>query len=72
EQDEFKDELDRSKELIEQLEMDKKTTKFELGYFKAISAVDKACLLYTSEAADDLTRVDLGCRLIFEKQQKIQ
>ncbi|WP_181964547.1 hypothetical protein, partial [Klebsiella pneumoniae] len=42
EQDEFKDELDRSKELIEQLEMDKKTTKFELGYFKAISAVDKA------------------------------
>lgn len=42
EQDEFKDELDRSKELIEQLEMDKKITKFELGYFKAISAVDKA------------------------------
>ncbi|MDM7337572.1 hypothetical protein QUD89_25590 [Klebsiella pneumoniae] len=27
EHDEFKDELDRSKELIEQLEMDKKTTK---------------------------------------------
>lgn len=42
EQDELKDELDKSKSLIEQLEMDKKRTKFELGYFKAVSAVDKA------------------------------
>lgn len=55
EQDEFKDELDKSKELIEQLEMDKKITKFELGYFKAISAVDKAESMMSSP--DDMLSV---------------
>src|SRR5665811_1822280 len=29
-----------------------------------------ACLLYTSEAADDLTRVDLGGRRIIKKKKK--
>ena len=28
----------------------------------------KACLLYTSDAADDLTRVDLGGRRIIKKK----
>jgi len=29
------------------------------------------CLLYTSDAADDLTRVDLGGRRIIDKKKKI-
>ena len=31
-------------------------------------AVSIACLLYTSDAADDLTRVDLGGRRIIKKK----
>src|SRR5665811_2614925 len=34
-----------------------------------VSAI--ACLLYTSDAADDLTRVDLGGRRIIKKKKKI-
>src|SRR5665811_2516352 len=30
----------------------------------------KSCLLYTSDAADDLTRVDLGGRRIIKKKKK--
>src|SRR5665254_29028 len=30
------------------------------------------CLLYTSDAADDLTRVDLGGRRIIKKKKKIK
>ena len=30
----------------------------------------KRCLLYTSDAADDLTRVDLGGRRIIKKKKK--
>ena len=30
----------------------------------------RACLLYTSDAADDLTRVDLGGRRIIKKKKK--
>ena len=30
----------------------------------------KTCLLYTSDAADDLTRVDLGGRRIIKKKKK--
>ena len=33
---------------------------------------DTRCLLYTSDAADDLTRVGLGGRLVLYKKQKIQ
>src|SRR5665811_2593162 len=36
---------------------------FELSYFYG-------CLLYTSDAADDLTRVDLGGRRIIKKKKK--
>jgi len=32
-------------------------------------ALDEACLLYTSDAADDLTRVDLGGRRIIKKKK---
>ena len=32
-----------------------------------IEAVNSTCLLYTSDAADDLTRVDLGGRRIIKK-----
>src|SRR5665811_2424895 len=31
---------------------------------------DRGCLLYTSDAADDLTRVDLGGRRIIKKKKK--
>src|SRR5665254_11491 len=34
------------------------------------SAQDSPCLLYTSDAADDLTRVDLGGRRIIKKKKK--
>ena len=30
----------------------------------------RSCLLYTSDAADDLTRVDLGGRRIIKKKKK--
>ena len=33
--------------------------------------VDKACLLYTSDAADDLLCVDLGGRRIIKKNNKL-
>ena len=32
-----------------------------------LSCVFNSCLLYTSDAADDLTRVDLGGRRIIKK-----
>ena len=34
------------------------------------SARGKACLLYTSDAADERSRVDLGGRRIIKKKQK--
>src|SRR5665811_2636772 len=37
-----------------------------LGIPKAGCAQQEACLLYTSDAADDLTRVDLGGRRIIK------
>src|SRR5665811_2578608 len=42
-----------------------------LTFFSWLSGIDwsKDCLLYTSDAADDLTRVDLGGRRII-KQNK--
>src|SRR5665811_2605694 len=33
-----------------------------------VGRVSRTCLLYTSDAADDLTRVDLGGRRILKKQ----
>ena len=36
-----------------------------ISYLKVLS---KTCLLYTSDAADDLTRVDLGGRRIIKKK----
>src|SRR5665811_2608824 len=47
------------------------------GYSRALRGggdlrwtVYRACLLYTSDAADDLTRVDLGGRRIIKKKKK--
>ena len=37
---------------------------------KAYFGLDYDCLLYTSDAADDLTRVDLGGRRIIKKKKK--
>ena len=37
---------------------------------KAQKRFQSACLLYTSDAADDLTRVDLGGRRIIKKTKK--
>ena len=34
-----------------------------------MSDLDRPCLLYTSDAADDLTRVDLGGRRIIKKNK---
>lgn len=42
EQDELKEEVEQGKEIIEKLKKDKMTTHFELCYFKAVSALDKA------------------------------
>ena len=36
----------------------------------AVSGAIMACLLYTSDAADDLLRVDLGGRCIIKKKTK--
>ena len=33
-------------------------------------AMAQACLLYTSDAADDMQCVDLGCRRIIKKKKK--
>src|SRR5665811_2609733 len=35
----------------------------------SVDALIKICLLYTSDAADDLTRVDLGGRRIIKKKK---
>src|SRR5665811_528609 len=37
-----------------------------------IGSGSKACLLYTSDAADDLTRVDLGGRRVFQAEDGIR
>ena len=37
----------------------------------AVCAVDIPCLLYTSDAADDLLCVDLGCRRIIKNICKV-
>src|SRR5450756_2283945 len=39
-----------------------------LGYPEAARTIEKACLLYTSDAADDLLCVDLGGRRIIKKK----
>ncbi len=54
EQDELKEELEQSAQVIEKLEKDKNITHFELGYFKAIAAVDKAESLM-SQGNEDLS-----------------
>src|SRR5665811_2169950 len=36
------------------------------------SAMKGSCLLYTSDAADDLTRVDLVCRRFFQAEDGIR
>src|SRR5665811_2626236 len=48
----------------------KKIGKLERAMIDKISGkVAYACLLYTSDAADDLTRVDLGGRRIIKKKK---
>ena len=37
---------------------------------RCVHAVDARCLLYTSDAADDLLCVDLGGRRIIKKKKK--
>src|SRR5665811_265667 len=37
---------------------------------RAVATASRTCLLYTSDAADDLTRVDLGGRRIIKKKKK--
>ena len=41
------------------------------GEAEAFYAVHKACLLYTSDAADERSSVDLGGRRIIKKKTKI-
>src|SRR5665811_2599914 len=40
-----------------------------VGLDSSVILPTKTCLLYTSDAADDLTRVDLGGRRIIKKQK---
>ena len=51
----------------------KKIKRIFLDPEKVVSTpeVTKACLLYTSDAADDLLCVDLGGRRIIKKKQKV-
>src|SRR5665811_1532653 len=42
---------------------------FRIGFIWLNSTVFFPCLLYTSDAADDLTRVDLGGRRIIKKKK---
>ena len=49
--------------LFEMLEIEK------LNRFDAFKDYDRTCLLYTSDAADDLLCVDLGGRRIIKKKK---
>ena len=40
------------------------------SFVKAFSAIQRFCLLYTSDAADELDGVDLGGRRIIKKKKK--
>src|SRR5665811_775134 len=44
--------------------------QFQFVGYLPIEAQPRTCLLYTSDAADDLTRVDLGGRRIIKKKKK--
>src|SRR5665811_78019 len=59
--------------IAQQLRANGVTVEFEVMGRKMAKALEdadkrKACLLYTSDAADDLTRVDLGGRRIIKKK----
>ena len=54
---------------IQDFEFDKDSCSFSVAPVGKITF--QICLLYTSDAADDLTRVDLGGRRIIKKKKKI-
>ena len=41
-----------------------------IRYYEQIGLIPKACLLYTSDAADERSSVDLGGRRIIKKQKQ--
>src|SRR5659263_385583 len=45
-------------------------SQYEAAGRQDLADVEKACLLYTSDAADDLLCVDLGGRRIIKKKKK--
>src|SRR5665811_2610778 len=45
-------------------------TTLNSAFQSGMGMVNDICLLYTSDAADDLTRVDLGGRRIIKKKKK--
>ena len=45
---------------------------FQRGMTLAAHAVGRVCLLYTSDAADERSSVDLGGRRIIKKKKKLQ
>ena len=46
-------------------------TRYDVEKIKTIGDAYMACLLYTSDAADERSSVDLGGRRIIKKKQKI-
>ena len=47
-----------------------RTKKFSVDIVKFIEYLPNTCLLYTSDAADERSSVDLGGRRIIKKQTK--
>ena len=42
----------------------------QCGHYLKMSSSERICLLYTSDAADDMASVDLGGRRIIKKKTK--
>ena len=63
---------DRAKEegFDPDINADKRAKLAKLLRFKAQASLNKACLLYTSDAADERSSVDLGGRRIIKKKKK--
>src|SRR5665811_245466 len=59
------------RQAVTNIERTVRSVKRQIGtdWSKKIDDKSYTCLLYTSDAADDLTRVDLGGRRIMKKQR---
>ena len=69
--------LQKSKKLLEHYEYEEQreavsTMRSFVRYYEFLLQVSCFCLLYTSDAADDLLCVDLGARRIIKKKPQIR